>query len=871
MLSTNLPPGILIKVSDQSATQSSLSPPHSVDLDRLLLQVEFEASKSDQGGGGAPTCDRQHDAADPIQCRSSSVAEDSGGEPAAYGNISSNEETPASTALVADVDQSLDTFFDGLVDLGSPRSTKTSSLEPESKPAGSLPKSPTEPNERAHVQPASVDHVEVPRLRKLTVAHTDSQPLDDFTSSLESYRVDQDPDFSSKLFAHAQQAAKAVFVERLNGNCPPDLSPSRYLCLPSKILRSEELLWKQEGLRLLDNDGIENCLDLDNEFIERLTASPARVAGNKHKLRDEDEVTGVVHTFRSPVTAPGPTALERSSPCVSVDTSDHSAPQLRIKQEHDVSCEWMTETPASAATSKDPDGPSLRLQKSSPSPKEEIRADTGSFGEQVGVPQSRAPEVPPSASKSSQNGMPAGCWLEQNFPHLKRQRHVLDRLRRPAVPQNVGTGSHSARPNPIKGSPSRVLGDSDGSENLRAVSTVLLPVEGPWTGDPPKFSASGALSSFLDLRAGRFKKPILPALQASESTIVSRCHDDASALVEDSEIPFASRQNSHRTLMCNQDSLMYDPIIVSQMSEQLPDEHVEIPATQAEPSEQASQEVPPYKSLTEQRVIVLDENLVRNKSLMSVLDHQDEGMLRCIYRRLDSTPDLMLSPRTCLLCTNLQVLKQKSLPGVKSPTTQTVQDRLRTLSPQFEQIFILVAVPSTSASSPPSPDLVKTMTDFTTFCISLQLQALTPIKVTPIWVTIPPSPTTRRKYASNGVPHLDPLTAWTWHLIHQHSHPVLPDMSFIDATTIWELFLREASINALAAQVMLGMLKRDSPIITSEAAEDGLKSDDVTDTEQGWGLRRLVSMSAQTRRKVFGEVVGDKCLQQLESALRAAE
>jgi len=75
--------------------------------------------------------------------------------------------------------------------------------------------------------------------------------------------------------------------------------------------------------------------------------------------------------------------------------------------------------------------------------------------------------------------------------------------------------------------------------------------------------------------------------------------------------------------------------------------------------------------------------------------------------------------------------------------------------------------------------------------------------------------------------------------------------------TLWEVFLRKAGINPLAAQLMLGLLKKAEGEVLQAYQNNDL-----------WGLRRLVAMSEHERTEIFEGIVGRKTLDGLNSFLR---
>jgi hypothetical protein len=206
---------------------------------------------------------------------------------------------------------------------------------------------------------------------------------------------------------------------------------------------------------------------------------------------------------------------------------------------------------------------------------------------------------------------------------------------------------------------------------------------------------------------------------------------------------------------------------------------------------------------------------------------------------------MILNPKTCLVYTNIQTLGQRGLPGQATATEGQVQKKVLTLTTQYEQIFVVVTMGINGASIPRShTDMV---TSFTGFCSSLKDFAI----ATPIWVM----------NAIYSEPKGAGIMSWTWLLIVQHAFPLQdPSMqmgrqvvTFISDETLWEIFLRKAGMNPMAAQVVLSMLHT-----TDQKEKPGIMRS---------GLRLFVQLSAQERVDMFSELLGLKVIERINRVL----
>lgn len=373
---------------------------------------------------------------------------------------------------------------------------------------------------------------------------------------------------------------------------------------------------------------------------------------------------------------------------------------------------------------------------------------------------------------------------------------------------------------------------------------------------PRAFSASDSLASFLDLRGKRFRmSPLSKYKVTAGHGLAARLSEVSQDAIESSQALLEAMSprplNSMHSKVGEDDTIDRSHALPLQAAREAVQD-IQVPSTPEKSG--TSTFLPTPAAIVDSRLIILDEALVRNRALMNLLDQHAAEPIRAIYRDLEGSVDLILNPTTAVILTNIQALKQKSLPGQLNINSGTLQHRVIAASTQYETIFILISPTSVAVDLP--SDIIN---EFTAFCIGLKATATL---IYPVWLPI----TT----VTPGQKTTDPIMAWTWRLICQYSHKVIGEMSFIDDTTLWELFLREAGINALAAQLMLGMLKRDGAsqnVLGVDTSMKGAEEAVSAATPDSWGLRRLVAMGEQERRDMFGELVGKKCLTRLSAVL----
>ena len=369
------------------------------------------------------------------------------------------------------------------------------------------------------------------------------------------------------------------------------------------------------------------------------------------------------------------------------------------------------------------------------------------------------------------------------------------------------------------------------------------------------FFSAGSLASFLDLRGGRFKKPDLPVLGHS-TTKNAKSTDKIDELQAD---PIMTSQASS-----SPSTSFFQPLMRSG-SLRNPDERVEVPSTPTGELKPAMKvPLPDHGKLDEQRTIIVDSALVSDRQLLHSVESCGGQDLTIIYRDLYGSPDMILSPTTCIIYTTMQSLTQKSLPGQElKGQHNTIQQGVRNLSATFDTVFVLV-LDSLCLDTQGANSRVNVMSEFSSVCASIQAES-SASKVSPVWV---PANSCSETALKGGSPQFH----WTWALIHKHAFrngiksvqgPM--ELVFLQDETLWELFLRKAGMNPMAAQVVTSLLKR--PDMPSDSRESFGQGSAEVPSETSWGLRRFVSMSSEQRLKLFGDLVGVRAIEKINRTL----
>ena len=200
--------------------------------------------------------------------------------------------------------------------------------------------------------------------------------------------------------------------------------------------------------------------------------------------------------------------------------------------------------------------------------------------------------------------------------------------------------------------------------------------------------------------------------------------------------------------------------------------------------------------------------------------------------KLSDEADVSISPNTGLIWTTMPQIRQRSLPG--QPVRAPVQDRIWRVGAKYERLIVLVSEGRTSDG------LAREKLD------SYECAALNELQIS----TIGRGDDVQVIYVPGGEIE---LAQWTVASMVKYA---LKDENYelLEETTLWELFLREAGMNAWAAQYVLAQLR---------APEEGMDARD-------WGLRRFLVMDQEERVARFEGVCGAKVLQRVECAIDGA-
>lgn len=187
-----------------------------------------------------------------------------------------------------------------------------------------------------------------------------------------------------------------------------------------------------------------------------------------------------------------------------------------------------------------------------------------------------------------------------------------------------------------------------------------------------------------------------------------------------------------------------------------------------------------------------------------------------IVSPLSFEADVSLTPSVGILVTSLLKAKQRPLPGSK--TLPEIRERISALSQKYETLIVLVSEgnPAGEFVGRPSASDMTAYSDFVRFTVALQAGVIT-----------------------YYIPGADGTVArWIMFFICRYAPNAWEVKGFLSATeNTWELFLRRAGMNVVAAQVLSGTL-------VEEAGNEG--------------LARLLAMSVQERLSRYGQLLGGK-------------
>ncbi|KAI4172079.1 MAG: hypothetical protein LQ343_003826 [Gyalolechia ehrenbergii] len=185
--------------------------------------------------------------------------------------------------------------------------------------------------------------------------------------------------------------------------------------------------------------------------------------------------------------------------------------------------------------------------------------------------------------------------------------------------------------------------------------------------------------------------------------------------------------------------------------------------------------------------------------------------------------DLILSPSTGLILTSLQKIKQQSLPG--QSTRSPVRERIEWTAARYERLIVLVSRigpgsnNDASAMEPLDQSDCEALTSLTAFLNHI------------------PAFSESEMFLVDGDNSV--LATWIVSLMVKHSFET--PTTLLQEETQWEVFLRQAGMNAFAAQVILADMK---------AAKD--------DDSGVWGLRKFIFMNPEERYRKFEGLCGGR-------------
>jgi hypothetical protein len=199
---------------------------------------------------------------------------------------------------------------------------------------------------------------------------------------------------------------------------------------------------------------------------------------------------------------------------------------------------------------------------------------------------------------------------------------------------------------------------------------------------------------------------------------------------------------------------------------------------------------------------------------------------------LDSEADLIISPSTGIILTNLQKIKQKPLPGQK--TKPAVRERLEKVSIRYKKLIVLVSEGHRDESTNGlDGNDCNAFSEFLGFALGLESNVVV-------------------QFVGGGE---ETLSRWLANIIVQQG--ANGDI-LLDDETHWELFLRRAGMNAFAAQFVMAILK----------APDGV--DLQSPSKKGhFGLAAFVEMGRHQRMTTFAAICGERLLKRVSDAVDA--
>lgn len=193
-----------------------------------------------------------------------------------------------------------------------------------------------------------------------------------------------------------------------------------------------------------------------------------------------------------------------------------------------------------------------------------------------------------------------------------------------------------------------------------------------------------------------------------------------------------------------------------------------------------------------------------------------------ILSPLASESDVIVSPSTGIILTNIRKISQRPLPGQKAPVE--IRDRIEKVCLRYERLIVLVSEGNEEETGvAPSEADSLALAGFIGFCSSFETAVIV-------------------QFVAGGD---ETLAKWLVATMIRYGTQDT-GVRLLQEETLWELFLRRAGMNAFAAQAVISALK----------APEGV--DREVSKSEVFGLARFVEMGAEERNRRFESLLGGR-------------
>ncbi|KAI7319623.1 hypothetical protein KC315_g9681 [Hortaea werneckii] len=353
------------------------------------------------------------------------------------------------------------------------------------------------------------------------------------------------------------------------------------------------------------------------------------------------------------------------------------------------------------------------------------------------------------------------------------------------------------------------------------------------------------LSSLLQRRKVEFEKfnhstrgdeEAEPALSATQITVSHKTEQDGipvtfsrpSELFKEGGIEGFLRHQGGQSVKARYSKMVKDPVV----QHAVPAAVMVAPPNNAHSPDEKSVQMPNPMIVDGARSmqVIVTAQLLANRNLVRTLNNVLPGLEmveRCpLPQAEDSEADISISPRSGLLITTLQKLKQRPLPGQKD--FSSIRDRITAVSLRYEKLLVLVS------ESRPAQTLDERDAEAITGLLSFAAAHIdTEVEI---------------KYVPG---ELTAMCEWIAAIVSSDNDA--KDIKLLAEETTWERFLRVAGLNAFAAQVISARLQR--------LGIEGQRDNSSTLANSGFhactcGISAFVSMSVEDRVQIFGPLLG---------------